>query len=111
MKKIERVRVLNMNYEVEIEAIKNRHSVRQYEDRRIEGEVIQKLLSKIQELNLIGDLNIQLIEDASQTYDKLLNRAMGLGSAPSVIACIGVDTPDLDERVGYYGEQLVLFAQ
>lgn len=111
MKKIERVRVLNMNYEVEIEAIKNRHSVRQYEDRRIEGEVIQKLLSKIQELNLIGDLNIQLIEDASQTYDKLLNRAMGLGSAPSVIACIGADTPDLDERVGYYGEQLVLFAQ
>ena len=36
---------------------------------------------------------------------------MGLGSAPSVIACVGKDSDDLDKRVGYYGERLVLFAQ
>ena len=29
-------------------------------------------------------------------------------SAPSVIACVGKDAADLDERVGYYGEKLVL---
>ncbi len=100
-----------MNYEFEIEAIKNRHSVRQYEDKRMDTVVVQKLLEKIQELNQKGGLNIQLIEEAGQTFNKLLNRAMGLGSAPSVIACVGKDTSDLDERVGYYGEQLVLFAQ
>lgn len=100
-----------MNYELEIEAIKNRHSVRQYEDKRIDGEVVQKLLDKIQEINQKSKLNFQLIEDAGQTYAKLLTKAMGLGSAPSVIACVGLDASDLDERVGYYGEQLVLFAQ
>lgn len=102
---------MNMNYEIEIDAIKNRHSVRQYEDRRMDAEVVQKILKKIRELNQKGNLNIQFIENAGQTYDKLLNKAMGLGSAPSVIACIGPDGSDLDERVGYYGEQLVLFAQ
>jgi hypothetical protein len=40
-----------------------------------------------------------------------MNRAMGLGSAPSVIVCVGRDTEDLDERVGYYGEKLVLYLQ
>lgn len=40
-----------------------------------------------------------------------MNKAMGLGSAPSVIACIGKDDATLDERVGYYGQKIVLFAQ
>lgn len=41
----------------------------------------------------------------------LLNRFMGLGSAPSVIACIGIDDDTLDERIGYYGQKIVLYAQ
>ena len=36
---------------------------------------------------------------------------MGLGSAPSVIACVGKDDDTLDQRVGYYGEKLVLELQ
>ncbi len=93
----------------EKEAILKRHSVRVYEDRRIDEETGELIRKKISELNEIGDLNLQFIEDAGKTYNKLLNRAMGLGSAPSVIACVGKDTDDLDERVGYYGEKLVLY--
>lgn len=95
----------------EIEAIKNRHSVRNYENRKIDVEKLTKLNEKIDELNKEGNLHFQLIEDAGDTFNKLLNKAMGLGSAPSVIACVGPDDQTVDERVGYYGEQLVLFAQ
>ncbi|SMC78804.1 Nitroreductase [Oscillospiraceae bacterium] len=95
----------------DLEAIYERHSVRQYKPDRIEEDKVKELKSKIDELNLEGDLHLQLIEDAGKTYNRLINRASGLGSAPSVIACVGKDSEDLDRRVGYYGEKLVLFAQ
>ncbi len=93
----------------EKEAILKRHSVRSYEDRRIDEETQNLIRQKISELNTAGDLNLQFIEDAGKTYNKMLNKAMGLASAPSVIACVGKDSDDLDERVGYYGEKLVLY--
>lgn len=95
----------------EIEAIKDRHSVRSYKPDKIEAEKITMLNDKIKELNEAGNLHLQLIEDAGNTYNKLLNRVTGLGSAPSVIACVGHDDDTLDQRIGYYGEKLVLFAQ
>lgn len=93
------------------EAILQRHSVRSYENRKIEADKIRLIREKISGLNQAGHLHLQFIEDAGNTFNKLLNRAMGLGSAPSVIACVGEEAPDLDERVGYYGEQLVLYLQ
>lgn len=95
----------------EIEAIKERHSVRSYRPDRIESSKIEKLNEKIKELNEAGNLNLQYIEDAGNTYNKLLNRVTGLGSAPSVIACAGPDDETLEQRIGYYGEKLVLYAQ
>ena len=53
----------------------------------------------------------EFLENAGNTYNKLLNKVMGLSSAPSVIACVGKDNNSLDQRVGYYGEKLVLLAQ
>lgn len=95
----------------EIEAMKARHSVRNYERKKIEPEKLKQLKSKIAELNAAGNLHLQFMEEAGNTYNKLLNKAMGLSSAPSVIACVGADDETLEERIGYYGEQLVLFAQ
>jgi hypothetical protein len=95
----------------EKEAILKRHSVRSYEDKKIEDEKVKLIEEKIKELNAEGDLNLQFIRDAGKTYNKLLNVVSGLGTAPSVIACVGKDTKDLDVRVGYYGEKLVLFLQ
>lgn len=95
----------------ELEAIRARHSVRAYKDQKIAPETVKLLQAKIGELNEKGRLHLQLIEDSGNTYNKLLNKTMGLSSAPSVIACVGADSSDLEERVGYYGEQLVLYAQ
>ena len=95
----------------EIEAIRVRHSVRAYQSRSIEPEKISQLRALIDEANAEAGLHLQLIEDAGKTFDRLLSRAMGLGSAPSVIACVGPDDATLDERIGYYGERIVLAAQ
>ena len=58
--------------------------------------------------NRESDLHLQYIEDAGKTYNNLLNRTSGLNSAPSVIACVGKESiADLEEKIGYYGEQLV----
>ena len=70
----------------EIEAIKARHSVRSYKQQMIEPEKIIQLRAKVSELNAESGLHLQFIEDAGRTYTNLLNRARGLGSAPSVIA-------------------------
>lgn len=94
-----------------IDAIKERHSVRNYLDKPIEADKIASLKAKIDEVNEEGNLHLQLCEDAGKTFGRLLSKAMGLGSAPSVIACIGRDDETLDERIGYYGEQVVLLAQ
>lgn len=95
----------------EFEAIKKRHSVRNYLEKKIEEEKVRLLEEKIKELNAQGNLHMQFIEDAGKTFNRLLNKAMGLGSAPSVIACVGTADETLEERIGYYGQQLVLFAQ
>lgn len=94
-----------------IDAIKDRHSVRNYRPDRIEDSKVEKIRQMIGELNKEGNLHLQFIENAGNTYNKLLNRAMGLGSAPSVIACVGADDETLDQRVGYFGERLVLELQ
>lgn len=93
------------------EAMIERHSVRNYQDKAIESDKIQKLNEFIAKCNEEGNLNLQLLEDAGNTFNRFLSKAMGLASAPSVIACIGPDDESLDERIGYYGEQIVLLAQ
>lgn len=95
----------------QIELIRERHSVRNYLDKPIEKEKVEQLKAKIAECNENGKLHIQFCPDAGKTFNKVLNKFMGLGSAPSVIACIGKDGDSLEERIGYYGEQIVLFAQ
>lgn len=95
----------------EMEAIRQRHSVRSYQNRKIEAEKINKLNELIAQCNQEGNLNIQLLEDAGNTFNRMLSKFMGLGSAPSVIACVGPDDDTLDQRIGYYGQKIVLYAQ
>ena len=92
----------------DIEAIYSRHSVRNYLDKPIESDKIAALNELISECNEEGNLHLQLLTDAGRAFNRLLNKAMGLGSAPSLIACVGRDDDTLDERVGYYGEKIVL---
>lgn len=95
----------------ELEAIKARHSVRAYLPKAIEQEKAEQLEKFIAKCNEKSGLHLQFLQDAGKTFGRLLSKAMGLGSAPSVIACVGPNTEEVDERVGYYGEKVVLYAQ
>ena len=95
----------------EMEALCARHSVRAYFDKPIEAETVGQLRAMIDEINHEGDLHIQFLENGGHAFDRTLNKVIGLASAPSVIACVGKDAPDLEERIGYYGQKLVLYAQ
>ncbi len=95
----------------EVEAIRQRHSVRSYLDKKIEPETARLLCQMISECNEKGHLHLQFLPEAGGTFHRLLPRAAGLASAPSVIACAGPADASLEERIGYFGEKVVLYAQ
>lgn len=95
----------------EREAIKERHSVRAYQDKKIDKGIVEQLQQLIDQCNKEGNLNLQFLEDAGGTFKRMMSKVMGLGSAPSVIACMGPNDETLEERIGYYGQKIVLYAQ
>ena len=94
-----------------LNSIKERHSVRTYTDKRIEGEVLEKLQSKIDELNKDSGLNMQLILNEPKAFDSFMAHYGKFDGVKNYIAIIGNKDSNLAEKAGYYGEQLVLFAQ
>lgn len=92
------------------EAVVNRHSVRSYESRPIGGRERELLLSMITQINQQEDLNFQLIADMPGAFDGFAAHYGGFRNVQNYIALIGPDTEDLEEKCGYYGEQLVLEA-
>ena len=93
-----------------LEAIKARHSVRAYKEQPLTEEVVEALEKKIVELNHEGQLHMQLICNEPQAFKGVLAYGKFRG-VRNYIVMVGKKADDLDERVGYYGEHLVLFAQ
>lgn len=93
-----------------LEAISARHSVRKYLDKEIPADIIAALQDKIAECNKIGNLNIQLVQNETKAFTGMLSYGSFSG-VKNYLAMVGKKAKDLDERVGYYGEQLVLLAQ
>lgn len=58
--------------------IKERHSIRRHLDKRIEGEVSEKLQSKIEELNKESGLKMQLILDEPKAFDSFMTHSFPL---------------------------------
>ena len=95
----------------EKEAILARHSVRKYTNKAIDADIAAKIVEKVAEVNAESGLHFQFLNDEGEAFSNLILKFSGLDSAPASIACVGPDTPDLDEKVGYYGEKIVLFLQ
>ena len=93
------------------EAIQARHSVRAYTGRPWTDEDAQALQEKIEELNRMGQLHIQLIRNEPKAFLGPFARYGKFRNVTDYLVMAGVKADDLDERIGYYGEQLVLFAQ
>ncbi len=93
-----------------LEAIEARHSVRKYKDEPIPEDVLTILKNKVWEINKEAGLHIHLVTDEPKAYSGI----MAYGSFSGVknyFVMAGKKDDGLDERIGYYGEQLVLLAQ
>ena len=93
------------------DAIKERHSVRRYANRPIEPEKLAELQLLIEQLNAESGLNMQLIVDDKKAFGSWLVHYGTFSGVSNYFALIGKDDGKLDEKVGFYGEQLVLRAQ
>ncbi len=93
-----------------LEAISARHSVRKYLDKEIPSDIIAALQDKIEVCNKVGNINIQLVQNETRAFTGMLSYGSFSG-VKNYLVMVGRKSKDLDERVGYYGEQLVLLAQ
>lgn len=91
------------------EAMRNRHSVRSYTDRKIDIEAENELRKLIEEYNKESGLNIQLITNEPEAFDSKMAHYGNFKGCKNYIALIG--QKNNDEKCGYYGERLVLKAQ
>lgn len=94
-----------------IDAIRERHSVRNYTDKKLSLEVISKLQSEISKCNTESGLNIQLVANEPKAFDSFMAHYGKFSGVQNYIALIGKKSPQLDEQIGYYGERIVLYTQ
>lgn len=96
-----------------IDAIQARHSVRQFLDRSIDADAQTTLTEAVQTFNEQTGLDFQLLLDEPLAFGQ--SRLAKYGSfknANNYIACLGPSDDELlDQKIGYFGEYLVLLAQ
>ena len=93
------------------EAIEARHSVRAYKARPLAEDEARRLEEEIAEVNQTGNLHIQLIRNEPKAFQGTLAKYGKFRNANNYLVMAGKRADDLDERIGYYGEHLVLLAQ
>ncbi len=93
------------------EAIEARHSVRAYKDQPLSVEAVKVLEDEIVKLNNDGRLHIQLIRNEPEAFRGTLAKYGKFRNVGNYLVMAGKKADDLDERIGYYGEHLVLLAQ
>lgn len=94
-----------------MQLMKERHSVRQYTSQPIEQEKRDVLCNLVKKINESEGLNIQILYDEPSCFDSLLAHYGKFVGVNNYICLVGKKSPELDEKLGYFGEMLVLKAQ
>lgn len=102
-----------------LETIAARHSVRKYQDRHIPEDVLQLLQDKIAQINAEGCLHMQLVTNQPKSLNGINSYGLFSGVQNYFVAAgpkkFSPETvcqiEDLDEKAGYFGEQIVLLCQ
>lgn len=94
-----------------LQAMKERHSVRSYDEKSIEAGTVEKLRSFIKECNKESGLHMQLVLDEPHAFEGFMAHYGKFSGVRNYIALIGRKGNDLEEKCGYYGEKIVLYAQ
>lgn len=92
------------------EAMQNRHTVRKYIDKPIPDELLEKLNTRIDDNNRKYGLAIELKTNDQNAFNAIAKLILAKGVKNYLILC-GKDRPDLDEKLGYCGADMMLYAQ
>ena len=94
-----------------LEAIEARHSVRSYANQPLPQDVRDALNAAVDECNHEGDLHIQLVCDEPRAFGGMMAKYGSFSGVRNYLTLVGKPADDLQGRIGYYGERLVLLAQ
>lgn len=94
----------------EMEALRERRSIRKYVDRPLEKSDVEALQAEIERLNRESGLRMQLVTDEPRAFKTML--AYGsFRNVKNYVMVVGRKSASAEYRAGYYCESLVLFAQ
>lgn len=94
-----------------LQAIRDRHSVRQFEDKKIPENVIRALEEEIEKCNAESGLHIQLVKDEPRAFDSFMAHYGKFEGVTNYVALVGKKRAELDTLCGYYGERVAILAQ
>lgn len=95
----------------DLEAIEARHSVRKYVDKKIEQNKLDILLAEVDKINEESGLKIKLFHDEPNAFKGIMPHYGRFTNVSNYFAMVGKNTKELHEKIGYFGERLVLLAQ
>lgn len=94
------------------EAIRARHSVRKYTDKPIEVDKAAVIRAAIERINRENGLNIQLVLEEPKAFNGLFITTYGqFSGVKNYLVVAAPKGKEWEEKVGYYGEELVILAQ
>lgn len=94
-----------------MDVIEKRHSVRSYTEQKIEQEKRDVLIELINKFNEEDGINIQILFEEPKCFDNFKAHYGKFKNVNNYIALVGTKSDKLDEKLGYYGEEIVLKAQ
>lgn len=92
-----------------LDLMKERHSVRQYSDKKIDGDVKTKLDTYVASINEESRLSMQIFYNEPNCFNSMLAHYGKFSNVKNYIAIVG--KKEEQEKAGYYGEKLVLKCQ
>ncbi|MBR1631881.1 MAG: nitroreductase [Paludibacteraceae bacterium] len=93
------------------EAIEARHSVRRYQDRPIEDDKIDVILSHIEQYNKESGLHIQFVRNEPKAFSTGIFKYGQFEGVNNYLVLVAPRGQQYDIPVGYYGQRLVLLMQ
>lgn len=93
-----------------METMRSRHSIRAFTDRKIDADTASILQSFISKCNEESGLNFTLVLDEPNALDCFKSHMRKFSNAKNYVVLAGKKPDDLDEKVGYFGEKVVLKA-
>ena len=94
-----------------IEAIEKRISCRAFTDKQVEQEKFEALAAEVERCNAESGLRFQLYGPREDGTAIDMSPKMFASNPPCYAALVGPKDPAEEEKLGYYGERLVLLAE